>query len=570
MKKHIIHFNFIFLFFLFLFKSTIYAQPILTDDFGYKNDYWYWRADGNQSIPSVKDGLLELKLLGAVDSFYCNTEIYDPTEPYVAGTQVRVRLKCSKIHTGSRGWGFWDGDLDIPSLVFDYDVAWVMQQGSDFNSSDYNWFLFGVDGDSLLNRQTLSLQNVIDETEWHTYKIIWAEDKVSFFVDNNPYYETFEHLPDQPMRMDIWIDNRVLNINNPLLFSNNNSETSWILVDFVEISGVDGSSINRKLTDDIVIWDSPNSFPNGEREVLYKNYNFSISNAGEALIFITGSAENYGNSFEDDDLKVVLNNFDYGWDSENSFNGFALNGKGKSIVIPTELNLGVNNLQMHTDITPFLRDVIILQSENGKTLFTENYNQTTTGEDGIWETIEFSSQSLSEITILISGTGKEDDGLRFELNDIDFGWESNQSINGNELQGIPNTVVLSGELNPEVNYLKIYKKGNPEIYSVAAYGSSNITGVKNQSRIPNSISVQIHPNPFNISTNISYLTNSSSQNKLQIFNSLGERVAELVNEFQSQGSYIVNWNADQKSSGIYFCILEVDNYFVVEKLLLLK
>ena len=92
--------------------------------------------------PSVKDGLLELKLLNAVDSFYCNTEIYDPTEPYLPGTQVRVRLKCSEIHTGSRGWGFWDGDLDIPSLLFDYDVAWVMQQGSDFNSSDYQLVSF--------------------------------------------------------------------------------------------------------------------------------------------------------------------------------------------------------------------------------------------------------------------------------------------------------------------------------------------------------------------------------------------------------------------------------------------
>ena len=231
---------------------------------------------------------------------------------------------------------------------------------------------------------------------------------------------------------------------------------------------------------------------------------------------------------------------------------------------------GNNNLQIFTDVTPFLRDVIILHSENGKILFTENYNQTTFGEDGLWKTIEFYSQNSSEITILASGTGKEDDGLRFELNDVDFGWESSNSINGNELQGIPNTVVLSGELNPGLNYLKIYKKGNPQIYSVAAYGGSNITNVKNESPIPNSISVDIHPNPFNITTNISYVTSSASHNKLKIYNSLGEKVAELVNEFQSPGSYKVNWHADQQSSGIYFCILEADNYFVVEKLLLLK
>ena len=131
-------------------------------------------------------------------------------------------------------------------------------------------------------------------------------------------------------------------------------------------------------------------------------------------------------------------------------------------------------------------------------------------------------------------------------------------------------MALSGELNPGPNYLKIYKKGNPQIYSVAAYGGSNITNVKNESPIPNSISVDIHPNPFNITTNISYVTSSASHNKLQIYNSLGEKVAELVNEFQSPGSYKLNWKADHQSSGIYFCILEADNYFVVEKLLLLK
>ena len=166
-----------------------------------------------------------------------------------------------------------------------------------------NWFLFGVDGDSLLNRQTFSLQNVIDETEWHTYKIIWAEDKVSLFVDDDFYYETINHLPDQQMRMDIWIDNRVLNISNPIQFTNNKSETSWMLVDFIEISKLDGPDITRELKNNMILWDSPNTFPDGERESLFKNYNFDISNDGEALIFITGSAENYGNLFEDDDLK---------------------------------------------------------------------------------------------------------------------------------------------------------------------------------------------------------------------------------------------------------------------------
>ena len=30
--------------------------------FQFKSNYWYWREDGNQSIPTVSDGLLKLKL----------------------------------------------------------------------------------------------------------------------------------------------------------------------------------------------------------------------------------------------------------------------------------------------------------------------------------------------------------------------------------------------------------------------------------------------------------------------------------------------------------------------------
>ncbi len=242
---------------IILSSIQISSQVLLQDDFGTRNDYWYWRSDGNQEQPVVIDGMLQLKLVNAVDSFYCNTEIYDPTEPYSPGTQVRVRLKCSEIHTGSRGWGFWDGDLDS-SIILDFDVAWVMQQGSNLIGDQYNWFFFGVDGNILSNRKIFNLQNIVDETEWHTYKIVWSEENVSFYVDDQFLFQSFEDLPDEKMRMDIWIDNRVIPINNPTNFTNNISDYSEMLVDFVEITGLDGPGIERELSGDIIVWDSPN------------------------------------------------------------------------------------------------------------------------------------------------------------------------------------------------------------------------------------------------------------------------------------------------------------------------
>ncbi len=72
------------------------------------------------------------------------------------------------------------------------------------------------------------------------------------------------------MRMDIWIDNRVINLDQPTDFFNNNVDNSEMFVDFVEISGSDGPSIEREIGGNILIWDTPNSFPNGE-QIIYGN-----------------------------------------------------------------------------------------------------------------------------------------------------------------------------------------------------------------------------------------------------------------------------------------------------------
>ena len=57
---------------------------------------------------------------------------------------------------------------------------------------------------------------------------------------------------------------------------------------------------------------------------------------------------------------------------------------------------------------------------------------------------------------------------------------------------------------------------------------------------------------------------------LNIFNSGGERVAELVNQYLSAGSYKVTWNAKNYSSGIYFCQLRVGNIEKIAKLVFMR
>jgi len=81
---------------------------------------------------------------------------------------------------------------------------------------------------------------------------------------------------------------------------------------------------------------------------------------------------------------------------------------------------------------------------------------------------------------------------------------------------------------------------------------------------------QNYPNPFNPSTTIQYSIPESGNVSLRIYNTLGEEVADLVNENQQPGIYKINFNSEKLSSGIYFYSLNVNNYSSVKKMILLK
>ncbi|MEP7146079.1 MAG: T9SS type A sorting domain-containing protein [bacterium] len=101
---------------------------------------------------------------------------------------------------------------------------------------------------------------------------------------------------------------------------------------------------------------------------------------------------------------------------------------------------------------------------------------------------------------------------------------------------------------------------------------SQLTGIsQNLNSIPNKFSLsQNYPNPFNPSTVISYQLSVSSFASLKVFDVLGNEVATLVNEKQNAGSYSVEWDASNFSSGIYFYKIESNGFVQTNKMTLLK
>ncbi len=68
---------------------------------------------------------------------------------------------------------------------------------------------------------------------------------------------------------------------------------------------------------------------------------------------------------------------------------------------------------------------------------------------------------------------------------------------------------------------------------------------------------QNYPNPFNPGTTIRYSIPTQSNVRLRVYNFIGEKIADLINANQNAGSYDINWDAGNITSGIYLYSLEV-------------
>jgi Ca-activated chloride channel family protein len=88
---------------------------------------------------------------------------------------------------------------------------------------------------------------------------------------------------------------------------------------------------------------------------------------------------------------------------------------------------------------------------------------------------------------------------------------------------------------------------------------------------------QNYPNPFNASTEIKYVVPHGKANYfvvIKIYDVLGRLVKTLVEKEQSAGAYSVNWDGTDLSgktvsSGIYFYSLEIGEFRITKKMLLL-
>tara|TARA_R110000868_G_scaffold408293_5_gene690991 strand:- start:20479 stop:24090 length:3612 start_codon:yes stop_codon:yes gene_type:complete len=81
---------------------------------------------------------------------------------------------------------------------------------------------------------------------------------------------------------------------------------------------------------------------------------------------------------------------------------------------------------------------------------------------------------------------------------------------------------------------------------------------------------QNYPNPFNPVTTITYSLKKGGNVKIEVFNTLGQKVATLINEQQNAGKQVVQFDASQFSSGVYFYKIEAGSFNQIRSMVLIK
>ena len=108
-------------------------------------------------------------------------------------------------------------------------------------------------------------------------------------------------------------------------------------------------------------------------------------------------------------------------------------------------------------------------------------------------------------------------------------------------------------------------------FDFIAIPGATIVGVDNTKEFPKDFSLsQNYPNPFNPVTIINYSVPERTHVLIKVYDTLGSEVAILVNKEKNAGSYSINFNASNISSGVYFYSIKACDFFANKKMILLK
>ena len=197
------------------------------------------------------------------------------------------------------------------------------------------------------------------------------------------------------------------------------------------------------------------------------------------------------------------------------------------------------------------------------------------------ELTSFTARAINGNVILNWQTATETNNKGFEIQKSEVssqqsfhqqaGWETVGFVNGNGTSTKSHSYSFSDNDVSSGTYSYRLK----QIDFNGSYQYSNTVDVK-VNNVPSDFSLsQNYPNPFNPSTQISFAIPVDAGVKITIFNSLGQKVTQLVNNQFTSGNHTIIFNASRLSSGLYFYAFEANGvdgsgFTSTKKMILMK
>lgn len=204
---------------------------------------------------------------------------------------------------------------------------------------------------------------------------------------------------------------------------------------------------------------------------------------------------------------------------------------------------------------------------------------------------DLSAESETDTSITLTWTAPGDDGdkgtasgydVRYSQtavgSDIDDWWNNAADTATGEPEPQPagSTEVFEVvRLEPGYWYYFALKTvddaGNWSDISYIACTKVGVGDLRTEKSLPGEFELtQNYPNPFNPRTEIRYALPRDSYVRLEIYNFLGQKVAILLDKYQTAGYRSVTWDGSTFATGVYFYRIKSGEFTATRKMLLIK
>jgi len=199
---------------------------------------------------------------------------------------------------------------------------------------------------------------------------------------------------------------------------------------------------------------------------------------------------------------------------------------------------GAHTHQYGTDFDIYLRDA---NGDRGEQIYEGFYNFDYSFDQGYYDSGEPAMRVMDNFLTIQADHGLILEAKYFNSSDktVRFGLTTADEMFGVFLQYVPGDIsdIMTGVATEEVE-------------------------------VPSPHQLQVAPNPFNDHANISYELEKPENVRLEVFNLVGQKVAELVNGYQTTGTYSQVFDAQQNdlAKGVYMLKLTVGNETTTQKI----